>query len=100
MSATHLLAAGETKPLVDWEALGKVAGVSLLFGLAVVVLFSLAVVGLSMARGHDRAAVTDGAPGVTASQPRLAGSLLAGLGFVASGGAVLYGLWLIIPQFH
>lgn len=94
--AETVLAAGDSKPFIDWAALGKVAGVSLLFGLAVVVLFSLAVVGLSMARGHDHR--TDG-PGAVA-QPRLAGSLLAGLGFVASGGAVLYGLWLIIPQFH
>lgn len=86
---THLLAAGDSKPFIDWAALGKVAGVSLLFGLAVVVLFSLAVVGLSMARDGEDGAV---------AQHRAAGSLIAGLCFVACAGAVLYGLWLIVPH--
>ncbi|SHG21610.1 hypothetical protein SAMN05443575_1704 [Jatrophihabitans endophyticus] len=100
-----LLAAGDSKPLIDWAALGKVAGVSLLFGLAVVVLFSVGIVGLSMARGHDVIEAPHdpaGAPvaALGAQNRRVVGSALAGVCFVACGAAVLYGLYLIVPQFH
>ena len=88
-----ILAAGESTPFIDWAALGKVAGVSLAFGLAVVVLFSVGVVGLSMAKGK----ISDDG---TAVAGRGVGSVLAGTCFVVCGAAVLYGLWLIVPQFH
>lgn len=90
---SHLLAAGDAKPFIDWTSLGKVAGVSLLFALAVVVLFSIGVIGLSMARGK----VDDDGMAVSG---RGVGSLLAGACFVVCAGAVAYGLWLIVPQFH
>jgi hypothetical protein len=90
-----LAAAAAKTPFIDWTALGKVAGVSLIFGVAVVVLFSLGIVGLSMARGNDT-----GEGPVSAGNSRVAGSLLAGVCFVVCAGAVLYGLYLIIPQFH
>ncbi len=86
-------AADKAAPFVDWTALGKVAGVSLLFGLAVVVLFSVGVVGLSMARGT----VDDNGLAVSG---RGLGSVLAAACFVVCAAAVGYGLYLIIPQFH
>jgi hypothetical protein len=96
MSATVTAAATRT-PFIDWGAFWKVAGVSLVFGLGLVVLFSLGVVGLSMARGKTRdddpdSAVVRGGRGV--------GSVLAGTCFVLCAAAVLYGLYLEIPQFH
>jgi hypothetical protein len=78
---------------VDWVSLGKVAGVGLIFGVGIVALFAIGVLGLSMARGKatDGEAPVDG-PG--------AGSVLAGMCFVVCAAAVGYGLYLIIPQFH
>ena len=96
MRAEIVLAAGDAKPFIDWAALGKVAGVSFGFGLAVVVLFSLGIVGLSMARGSEEPSPDGAAVG----SRRLAGSVLAGVCFVVCAAAVLFGLWLIVPQFH
>ena len=89
-----VLAAASAAPLIDWTALGKVAGVSLVFGVAVVVLFSLGIVGLSMARGDEAPADT---PRRTVGWP---GRSWPGSASCCCAAAVLYGLYLIVPQFH
>lgn len=74
---------------VDWNALGEVAAVSVGVTVGVVVLFALGVLAVSRRE-------TARASGSTGSAP-LAG---AGLCFLGCACAVLYGLYLIIPQFH
>ncbi len=79
---------------IDWAALGRVAGVSFAFGVGVVVVFSLGLVTLSEnapPEAGERAAVR------AASGPRRA---VAALCFLCCAAAVLFGLWLIVPQFH
>ena len=78
---------------IDWAALFKVAGVSFAFGVGIVAVFSVGLLGLSQTAGPDGS----GGSGTTAPPARLA---LAGVCFVLCAAAVLYGLWLIIPQFH
>jgi intracellular sulfur oxidation DsrE/DsrF family protein len=73
---------------LDWSALGQVTVVSIGATVAVVVVFTLGVLALS------RREESTGAGGGTAA---LAG---AGLCFAVCAAAVLYGLYLIIPQFH
>ncbi|WP_375491116.1 hypothetical protein [uncultured Jatrophihabitans sp.] len=88
---------------IDWSAFWQVAGVSLAFGLGITVLFALGVMGLSMSRGHvkDEADAAGGAQtGDAVRGGRGAGSILAGTCFVLCVAAVLYGLYLEIPQFH
>ncbi|MEV6114712.1 hypothetical protein AB0L59_19885 [Streptomyces sp. NPDC052109] len=72
---------------VDWSALGKVAGVSLGVTVAVVVVFTFGVLGLSQAE--------DGRSGAAGT-----GRALAGLCFLACAAVVAYGIYLIVPQFH
>ena len=79
---------------IDWTALFKVAGVSFAFGVGGVVVFSVGLLALSQgspAGGSDVAAVGAASP---------ARKLAAGVCLALSGAAVLYGLWLIVPQFH
>ncbi|WP_433452428.1 hypothetical protein ACQPXS_30360 [Streptomyces sp. CA-142005] len=76
---------------VDWSALGKVAAVSLGVTVAVVVVFTFGVLGLSRAEA-DRAEAGAGAATV--------GRALAGLCFLACAAVVAYGIYLIVPQFH
>lgn len=84
---------------IDWMALVKVSVVAFCFGVAIVTVFALGIVGIDKAQG-------DGAePEVGRAQPatgasRAAGMSLAGVCFAACAAAVLYGLWLLIPQFH
>jgi len=100
---------------VDWSGLAQVAWVSLLFGAGVVVVFSFGLIGLSrfqVARGsapapgssQDSAAVTDLEMELEtrweATTARTADLVWAGLCFAVCAAAVLYGLYLIIPQFH
>ncbi|MEU8688432.1 hypothetical protein [Streptomyces sp. NPDC048665] len=73
---------------VDWSALGRVAAVSLGVTVAVVVVFTFGVLGLSRA---DTA--RDGTGGA-------AGRAQAGLCFLACAAVVAYGIYLIVPQFH
>ncbi|WP_405720010.1 hypothetical protein OG607_06745 [Streptomyces sp. NBC_01537] len=73
---------------LDWSALGQVTVVSIGATVAVVVIFTLGVLALS--RREDS---TDTGGGTAA----LAG---AGACFLVCAAAVLYGLYLIIPQFH
>ncbi|MBL1085433.1 hypothetical protein JK359_26290 [Streptomyces actinomycinicus] len=72
---------------VDWSALGQVAAVSLGVTLAVVVVFTLGVLGLSRAEGSG----TGGSA---------VGRAQAALCFLACAAVVGYGIWLIVPQFH
>lgn len=109
---THFgAAATAAKPFIDWAALGKVAGVSFVFGVAVVVLFSIGVVGWSWSKGRalestdgpsTLAAMDAGAGAGTAqvAASRPGGIALASACFFLCASAVMYGLWLIIPQFH
>jgi hypothetical protein len=89
-----VLAAGASKPFIDWASLGKVAGVSLVFGVAIVIIFSVGIVGLSWFNGESTS------PEVGVRSSRTAGLAMASVSFVLCIAAVLYGLYLIIPQFH
>ena len=82
---------------IDWASLFKVAGVSLVFGVGIVVLFSIGLLGLSMAEGET---ATDGPGGATAAGGRPIGTALAGVCFLVCAAAVAFGIWLIVPQFH
>ncbi|TDU88993.1 hypothetical protein EV138_2546 [Kribbella voronezhensis] len=75
---------------IDWTALAQVALASLLFGVGLVVLFALGITAWSR-----RATATDS--GKPASPVDTA---VASFSFAACIAAVLYGLYLIIPQFH
>ncbi len=75
---------------IDWSALVKVAAVSFAFGVGIVAVFSVGLLGLSQlpeAAGSSTSGI-------------VSRRLLAGSCFVVCGASVLYGLWLIIPQFH
>ncbi|KOV62184.1 hypothetical protein [Streptomyces sp. MMG1121] len=72
---------------VDWSALGRVATVSLGVTVAVVVVFTFGVLGLSRAEDAEGGAGT-------------AGRAQAGLCFLACAAVVAYGIYLIVPQFH
>lgn len=75
---------------INWSALGEVALVSLIFGVGLAVLFALGVTATSR-----RAVAID-----EKRQPSLVDTGVAALCFAACLAAVLYGLYLIIPQFH
>ncbi|GAA1569987.1 hypothetical protein GCM10009804_28040 [Kribbella hippodromi] len=75
---------------IDWSSLGEVAIVSLVFGVGVAVLFALGVNAMSR-----RAVAID-----AKRQPSFVDTGVAALCFAACLAAVLYGLYLIIPQFH
>ncbi|MEU8970318.1 hypothetical protein AB0D11_13730 [Streptomyces monashensis] len=78
---------------VDWSALGRVAAVSLGVTVAVVVVFTFGVLGLSRA---DAARDDAGGDGAAAAS----GRAQAGLCFLACAAVVAYGIYLIVPQFH
>jgi hypothetical protein len=75
---------------LDWNALGKVTAVSVGVTVAVVVVFALGVLGLARYEG----AREDG--GGTSA----VGMAQAGLCFLACAAVVVYGICLIVPQFH
>lgn len=75
---------------IDWSALGQVAVASLVFGVGIAVLFAVGVSALSR-----RAVAVEEKKG---SAP--VDTAVAGLCFAACLAAVVYGLYLIIPQFH
>jgi hypothetical protein len=76
---------------IDWADLAKVAEVSAAFGIGVVAVFALGVLATSRI-----------AAARVAQRParRVTGFALAGTAFALCGAAVLYGLYLLIPQFH
>jgi hypothetical protein len=74
---------------IHWADLFKVAEVALAFGVGLVSIFSLGLLGVSRvesARGGEGNATS--------------GYALAGACFAMCIGAVGYGLYLLIPQFH
>ena len=73
---------------IHWLALLKVALVSLAFGAGIVTVFSVGLLGLARAEG----AADDGSPTM--------GRVLAGTCFAVCAATVLFGLWLLVPQFH
>jgi hypothetical protein len=75
---------------IDWSALAQVAAASLVFGVGLAVLFAVGVTALSR-----RAAAVDDKRAVSPVD-----TAVAGLCFLACVAAVVYGLYLIIPQFH
>jgi hypothetical protein len=75
---------------IDWTALGQVALVSLLFGVGLAVLFAFGVTAMS----RRAVAISERRP------PAVLDTAVATLCFAACLGAVFYGLYLIIPQFH
>ncbi len=88
---------------IDWESLVKVALVSFAFAVGIVGVYALGIVGLSQAAGGgaDSASTTESAAGTAPSRhARRVGGTLAGICFTACLAAVVFGLWLLIPQFH
>nr|WP_168506803.1 hypothetical protein [Streptomyces sp. S1D4-11]QIY94430.1 hypothetical protein HEP87_10860 [Streptomyces sp. S1D4-11] len=76
---------------VDWTVLGEVTAVSIAVTVAVVVVFALAVLGVSQveaAREKD------------AGGTHALGFAQAGLCFLACAAVVAYGIYLIVPQLH
>jgi hypothetical protein len=76
---------------INWIALGRVAGLSTLIGVAIVAAFSIGVLGVSR---------MDSAQGDTARVRRSTGYMLAAGAHGLCILAILYGLYLLIPQFH
>ncbi|MFI6561798.1 hypothetical protein [Streptomyces sp. NPDC050534] len=75
---------------LDWSALGKVTAVSIGVTVAVVVVFALGVLGLARHEG----AREDGGGASSLGRAQ------AGLCFLACAAVVVYGICLIVPQFH
>jgi hypothetical protein len=80
---------------IDWMALVKVALVSLVFGVGIVTVYSVGILGLASAAGPSEAD-----EGRRISPGRTTGLTVTVTCFAACAAAVLFGLWLIIPQFH
>lgn len=78
--------------MIHWADLAKVAWVSLAFGAGIAVVFALGVVGTAQVEAAKSAR------SVTAI--RLRGYLIAGTCFAACAAAALFGIYLIVPQFH
>ena len=84
---------------IDWSALGLVAITTLVAAIAVIGIFSLGVFALT---GGARATTDDQAAGAAPVRAETgAAAKAAGYACLAIAGLlVLYGLYLIIPQFH
>jgi hypothetical protein len=77
---------------IKWSSLGEVAVVSLGVGVAIVVIFAVGVLAWSLrARVGEGATDRPNATAVTAA---------AGLCFLACALIIVYGIYLIVPQFH
>ncbi|AKN73047.1 MULTISPECIES: hypothetical protein [Streptomyces] len=72
---------------IDWAALGSVFGVSLVFTVALVVLFTLGINGLAR---REKAAARGGSAGLA-----VAGAYVC---FAACAAAVAYGIYLIVAK--
>jgi hypothetical protein len=79
--------------MIHWADLAKVAWVSLAFGVGIAVVFALGVVGAAQA---DTARAGTGRAGTG----RVRGYVVAGSCFTACAAAALFGIYLIVPQFH
>jgi hypothetical protein len=74
---------------ISWADLAKVAEVSLAFGVGIITVFALGSLGISrIATARERGG------------SRAGGYVAAGAAFAACAAATLYGLYLLIPQFH
>ena len=83
---------------IKWDDLGQVAEVSFAFGVGIVVVFTLGVLGLGRrneGRRDDGRRYQDG--GARTRAVALSGAVVA---FALCAAAVAYGLYLLIPQFH
>jgi hypothetical protein len=77
---------------INWSDLAKVAEVSLAFGVGIVAVFALGTLGISrVATAREQRSST---------ATRVSGYLVAGVAFATCAAATLYGLYLLIPQFH
>ena len=86
---------------INWGSLGIVAVVSLAVGVLVVVLVSLALVGLSAreAATHGEPVSADDTPIIgrgSSTMSPAAGTAVAGVCLIAAAAIVLYGLYLIV----
>ncbi|MFJ4922940.1 hypothetical protein [Streptomyces sp. NPDC088725] len=79
---------------LDWSALGEVALVSVAATVGIVFVFALGVRALAM--GEE----TTGPENGGRAGPLSVAVAVAGLCFLACAVVVLYGLYLIVPQFH
>lgn len=79
---------------INWEALALVAVTTVVAAIAVVGIFALGVTALTS--GPQVA----GADGTVTAQPNLVARIAGYACIGISGMLVLYGLYLIIPQFH
>ena len=83
---------------IDWLAFLVVLGVSLLASLVIVSFFAVGLrllsVGSPVGPGEDEAP-----PIVAGARPPFV-TLAAGLCFAVCVAAVLFGVWVIVPQFH
>jgi hypothetical protein len=78
---------------IHWSGLVHVAEISLAFGVGIVAVFTLGVLGLSRAE-----AARSGRSGSVGR--RATGLATAAVAFAGCAAALLYGLYLLIPQFH
>lgn len=78
---------------IDWAALGRVALISVAIAIGVVTMFAVGVHGVAQIEA-DKGSTS------AAGGRRVRGYLLAGTAHGLCVAAVLYGLYLIIPQFH
>ena len=77
---------------INWSDLAKVVEVSAAFGIGIVAVFALGTLGIS----RVATARAEGASAAT----RVGGYAVAALAFATCASATLYGLYLLIPQFH
>ena len=79
---------------IDWASLGLVAITTVIAAIAIVGVFSLGVAALTSGKEYESGGSLVQSPPNPAA--KLAGYLCVGI----SGLLVLYGLYLIVPQFH
>lgn len=79
---------------INWEALALVAVTTVVAAIAVVGIFALGVTALTSG------AKVAGADGTVTAQPSLMARMAGYACIAVSGMLVLYGLYLLIPQFH
>ena len=83
---------------INWGALGVVAAVSLVIGVLIVVLVSLALVGLSAREPNPAGEPADEAPAIGRTGSGLspaAGTAIAAVCLLGAATIVLYGLYLL-----
>jgi hypothetical protein len=81
---------------IKWSSLGEVAVVSLAVGVGIVVIFAVGVLAWSLSQ---RATAEDGAAEQAAGNTTML-TAAAGLCFLACAAIIVYGIYLIVPQFH